>query len=187
MIGITPGSLLTTELIERVTFSDGRVRQPDGLMTIAVIDRHFASNDKGLGLVRGFDMKTGAIATTINPGVMNLLVLGRDPDSMAAAASRVVEINGGIVAAVDGNVVAEVATPLFGILSDQPSAQVMADAMSVADAIKDQLGVSYDGLITSIGFACLAVIIPDLKICDKGLVKVWRDRQEAVDFVVRRL
>ena len=186
VIGITPGSLLTTELIERVTFSNGRVRQPDGLMTIAVIDRHFASNDKGLGLVRGFDMKTGAIATTINPGVMNLLVLGRDPDSMAAAASRVVELNGGIVVAVDGNVAAEVATPLFGLLSDEPSAGVMADALSVADAIRDQLGVSYDGLITSIGFACLAVIIPDLKICDKGLVKVWRDRQQGVEFVVQR-
>jgi adenine deaminase len=77
-----------------------------------------------------------------------------------------------------------VATPLFGILSDQPSAQVGADAISVADAIRDQLGVSFDGLITSVGFAALAVIIPVLKICDKGLVRVFRDRQEAVDFVV---
>lgn len=187
VIGITPGSLLTEELVEMVSFEEGRVRQPGGLMTIAVIDRHNASGNKGLGLVRGFDMKAGAIATTINPGVMNLLVLGIDPESMAAAAARVVELKGGIAVAVDGNVVAQVPTTLFGILSDLPSAQVIPDALAVADAIRDRLGVTYDGLITSIGFACLAVIIPDLKICDQGLVKVWRDRQEAVDFVVRRL
>jgi hypothetical protein len=46
--------------------------------------------------------------------------------------------------------------------------------------------VSYDGLLTSVGFACLAVIIPELKICDQGLVRVFRDHQEAVDFVVDR-
>ena len=187
VIGVTPGSLLTNELIETVQFDHGRVRQPGGLMTIAVIDRHFASGDKGLGLLRGFEMKKGAIATTINPGVMNLLVLGVDPESMAAAAARVVELKGGIAVAVDGNVVAQIPTALFGILSDLPADQAISDALAVADAIRDRLGVSYDGLITSIGFACLAVIIPDLKICDKGLVKVWRDRQEAVEFVVRRL
>ncbi|HKX75763.1 MAG TPA: adenine deaminase C-terminal domain-containing protein [Acidimicrobiia bacterium] len=184
VIGINPGSLITEEIVETVTFENGRVTQPADLLTIAVIDRHSASGDKGLGLVRGFDMSRGAIATTFNPGLMNLLVLGVDIESMAAAASRVVELKGGIVAAVDGQVVAEVATPLFGILSDQPSAQVVADAISVADAIKDQLGVTFDGLITSVGFAALAVIIPALKICDRGLVRVFRDRQEAVDLVV---
>jgi adenine deaminase len=184
VIGINPGSLITEEIVETVTFENGRVTQPADLLTIAVIDRHLASGDKGLGLVRGFDMTQGAIATTFNPGLMNLLVLGVDVESMAAAASRIVELKGGIVAAVNGKVVAEVATPLFGILSDQPSAQVVADAISVADAIRDQLGVTFDGLITSVGFAALAVIIPALKICDKGLVRVFRDRQEAVDFVI---
>ncbi|HKX74491.1 MAG TPA: adenine deaminase C-terminal domain-containing protein [Acidimicrobiia bacterium] len=187
VIGINPGSLITEERFEEVTFEGGRVVDPNGLLTIAVIDRHLGTTDKGLGLLRGFDMERGAIATTINPGVMNLLVLGVDAQSMAAAARRVIEIKGGIVAAVDGQAVAEVATPLFGILSDRPSAEVAADAIAVADAIREQLGVTYDGLITSVGFAALAVIIPDLKICDKGLVKVWRDRQEAVEFVVRHL
>ena len=186
VIGMTPGSLLTEELIETVHFKDGHVDGAPGLATIAVIDRHFSSNAKGLGLVRGFDMARGAVATTINPGMMNLLVLGIDPESMAAAANRVVELNGGIVVAVEGEVVAEVATPLFGIMSDDPLERVIPDALAVADAIHDQLGVSFDGLITSVGFACLAVIIPELKICDRGLVKVWRDRQEAVDFIVRQ-
>ena len=187
VIGINPGGLVTEELVETVDFADGHPANSDGLATVAVIDRHSGSGERGIGLVRGFDMAAGAIATTINPGVMNLLVLGMDSTSMATAARRVTELGGGIVAALGEEVLAEVATPLFGILSDRPSAEVSGEAIEVADAIRHQLGVSYDGLITSIGFAALAVIIPSLKICDKGLVRVARDRQEAVDFVVRYL
>jgi len=186
VIGITPGSLVTEERVEEVQFDHGRVVAPDGLITIAVIDRHDGGEQKGLGLVRGFDVSAGAVATTINPGMMNLLVFGVDPDSMAAAANRVVDLNGGIVVADAGEVVAEVATPLFGIMSDKPSSEVVPDAIGVADALRDRMGASYDGLLTSIGFACLAVIIPHLKICDQGLVRVFRDHQEAVDFVVQR-
>ena len=187
VIGINPGALVTEELVEIVEFVDGHSANADGLATVAVIDRHYGSGERGIGLVRGFDMAAGAIATTINPGVMNLLVLGMDTASMATAARRVTELGGGVVAALGDEVLAEVATPLFGILSDRPSAEVSGEAIDVADAIQHQLGVSYDGLITSIGFAALAVIIPSLKICDKGLVRVARDRQEAVDFVVRDL
>ena len=185
VIGIDPGSLVTEELIETVDFVDGRTVNSNGLATVTVIDRHFGSGAQGLGLVRGFDIVDGAIATTINPGVMNLLVLGVDSTSMATAANRVTKLGGGIVAARGGEVLAEVSTPLFGIFSDRPSTEVIREAVDVADAIRNQLGVSYDGLITSIGFAALAVIIPSLKICDKGLVRVARDSQEAVDFVVR--
>ena len=187
VIGINPGNLVTEELIEAVDFVDGRPVNTDGLATVAVIDRHSGSGERGIGLVRGFDMADGAIATTINPGVMNLLVLGMDSTSMATAAHRVTELGGGIVAASGGEVLAEVSTPLFGIFSDRPSAEVSREAVAVADAIRHQLGVSYDGLVTSIGFAALAVIIPSLKICDKGLVRVARDSQEAVDFVVNDL
>ena len=185
VIGINPGSLVTEELIETVDFVDRHPVNPSDLATVAVIDRHSGSGEKGIGLVRGFGMAGGAIATTINPGVMNLLVLGVDSTSMATAANRVTELGGGIVAARGGEVLAEVSTPLFGIFSDRPSTEVIREAVDVADAIRNQLGVSYDGLITSIGFAALAVIIPSLKICDKGLVRVARDNQEAVDFVVR--
>lgn len=185
VIGITPGSLVTEERVEEVAFDNGRART-DELATIAVIDRHEGGTKRGIGLVRGFNVSSGAVATTINPGMMNLLVFGVNPESMAAAANRVVELDGGIVVADDGEVVAEVATPLWGIMSDRPSSEVIPDAVAVADAIRDRMGVTFDGLLTSVGFACLAVIIPALKICDQGLVRVTRESQEAVDFVVSR-
>jgi adenine deaminase len=186
VIGLTPGSLLTDELVETVRFEHGRAVAPEGLATIAVVDRHQGGTRRSLGLVRGIAVEAGAVATTINPGVMNLLVFGADPESMATAANRVVSLKGGIVVAHGADVVAEVATPLFGIMSDRPAAEVIPDAEAVADAIRDRMGISFDGLITSIGFACLAVIIPALKICDQGLVRVGRESQEGVDFIVKR-
>ncbi len=185
IIGITPGSLVTEELVEAVQFNAGLPDRTTGLATLAVIDRHEGGSRQGLGLLRGFDLAAGAVATTINPGLMNLMVLGVDEDDMAAAANRVVELQGGIVVVRDGRVRAEVSTPVFGILSDKPSAEVIESCRAVADAIAADLRVGFDGLITSVGFACLAVIIPALKLCDRGLVRITREGgQEAVDLVV---
>ena len=185
IIGITPGSLVTEELVEAVQFNAGLPDRTTGLATLAVIDRHEGGSRQGLGLLRGFDLAAGAVATTINPGLMNLMVLGVNEDDMAAAANRVVELQGGIVVVKDGRVRAEVSTPVFGILSDKPSAEVIESCRAVADAIAADLRVGFDGLITSVGFACLAVIIPALKLCDRGLVRITREGgQEAVDLVV---
>jgi adenine deaminase len=185
IIGITPGSLVTEELVDDVTFNDGIPDRTTGLATLAVIDRHEGGSRKGLGLLRGFNLSAGAVATTINPGLMNLLVLGVDEDDMAAAANRVIELQGGIVVVRDGQVRGEVSTPVFGILSDKPSAEVIESCRAVADAIASDLGIEFNGLVTSVGFACLAVIIPALKLCDRGLVRITRDGgQEAVDLVV---
>ena len=60
VIGINPGSLVTEELIETVDFADGRPVNTNGLPTVAVIDRHSGSGERGIGLVRGFDMAEGA-------------------------------------------------------------------------------------------------------------------------------
>ena len=174
VIGITPGSLITAELQERVELDDGRVRAGGGLAKIAVADRHEASGRIGVGLVRGLDIAAGAVATTINPGMSNMMVLGTDEEAMALAANRVAELQGGIVVARDGAIRAEVALPIFGMLSHAPLAETAKACLSVADSIRDDLGCPHSGMLTSAGFACLPSIIPDLKICDHGLVSVDR-------------
>ena len=102
---------------------------------------------------------------------------------MALAANRVVDLKGGIVVARDGKVKAEVALPLFGILSEEPVAEVVAACTAVDEAIAAELGSPVEGFLTTLGFACLTVSIPRLKICDRGLVRVRRDGQEAVSLV----
>jgi adenine deaminase len=188
VIGITPGSLVTEELVERLTFSEGRLSgSVEGLAKIAMLDRHEGGARATAAIARGLGVERGAIATTINPGLMNLMVIGVDEEDMAAAANRVVEMQGGICVVSGGEIAAEVATTLFGILSDAPAAEVAAACERIADAISQTLGSPVDGLITQAGFACLAVSIPSLKLADRGLVRVSRDgTQEGVDLVAGR-
>jgi adenine deaminase len=186
VIGITPGSLLTEELVEEVEFEEGRLSAGSALAKLAVLDRHEGGARGAVGLVRGLGLERGALASTVNPGMMNLMVAGVREEDMALAANRVVELGGGIVVARDGDVTAEVALPLFGILSDAPAPDVAAACTAVDEAIA-RLGSPEPGLLTTLGFACLAVSIPTLKICDRGLVRVSRDSQEAVELVVSEL
>ena len=115
---------------------------------------------------------------------MNLMVLGTDEEAMAVAANRVVELGGGISVASEGGIRAEVALPLFGILSDERAADTAAACREIAEAIRADVGCSWDGVLSNAGFACLAVSIPSLKITDRGLVRVARDGHEAVPLAV---
>jgi adenine deaminase len=173
VIGITPGSLITTELREQVD-DDVRLGGDSGLAKIAVADRHEGSGRIAVGLMRGLDIAHGAVATTINPGMSNLMVLGTDEEAMALAANRVAELNGGIVVAREGSVRAEVALPIFGMLSHEPLEQTVKACVAVADSIRDDLGCPHPGMLSNAGFACLPVAIPDLKICEHGLVSIDR-------------
>jgi adenine deaminase len=185
VIGVTPGSLLTDELIERVELDGGRLSSGSGgVAKIAVIDRHDGGDTGFVGLIRGLGIEAGALATTFNPGVMNLTVVGVDEGDMAVAANRAVALGGGIAVVRGGDVKAEVALPLFGFLSDAPVAEVVAACTAVDEALGAELGSPVEGLLTTIGFTCLTVSIPLLKICDRGLVRVQRDSQEAVALVV---
>jgi adenine deaminase len=184
VIGISPGSLLTEELLEEVELEGGRLRAGSGLAKLAVLDRHDGGARGAVGLVRGLGLERGAVASTVNPGMMNLMVVGVREEDMALAANRVVDLQGGVAVARDGEVTAEVALPLFGILSSEPLPDIAAACRAVDEAISE-LGSCQPGLLTTVGFACLAVSIPALKICDRGLVRVGRDSQEEVELVVR--
>lgn len=174
VIGLTPGSLVTAELEEEVELDRGRLADYTGLAKLAVVDRHEGSGRIGLGLIRGLDVAHGAVATTINPGMANLMVVGTDEKAMAMAANRVADLEGGIVIARDGEVRAEVALPLFGMLSHEPLSQTVEACARVADSLRDDLGCPHAGMLSSAGFACLPVAIPTLKLCDRGLVRVDR-------------
>jgi adenine deaminase len=180
VIGITPGSLVTEELVEAVSVREGRLESADGLAKIAVVDRYDGGRQSMCGLVRGLGVRRGAIAATVNPGMMNLMVVGADDADMVVAANRVVELGGGIAVAGGGRIAAEVALPIFGILSDEPLERTAASCVAIERAIAAELGSPVTGLLTSAGFACLAVSIPRLKICAAGLVRVSRNGHEPV-------
>lgn len=182
VIGVTPGKLATDELVEEVELAGGRLVGAEGLAKIAVIDRHLGGQERMVGFIRGLGVQRGAVAATVNPGMMNLMVVGVAEEDMLLAAQTVAGLGGGMAVAVDGRVVAQVALPIRGIVSDAPSDEVIAACTAVEHAIRDEMGSDFVGLISAAGFACLAVSIPSLKITSRGLARVSRsDPAETVE------
>lgn len=184
VVGITPGSLLTEELEEDVEVTGGVVDAATGLNTFAVLDRHEASGRVGLGLVRGVGVTSGAFAATPVPGQVDPMVVGTDPQDMALAANRMLELRGGIVVVRDGQVLAEVALPVLGLQNHGPVAETLAACRAVSAALVE-IGCTDPDVVSNAAFATLPRSLPRLKLSSHGYVRVFREGpRELVPFRV---
>jgi len=174
VIGILPGKIITEHRTETIAPVDGDKR-PDpsrDLMKIAVIERHGVNGNIATGLVRGFGMQAGAIASTVCHDHHNIAVVGADYGDMALAANRLTQIEGGFVVASGGRILAELALPVAGLMSLEPFEAVHEDLLALRAAARS-LGVTLEEPFLQLAFLALPVI-PHLKITDRGLVDVDR-------------
>jgi adenine deaminase len=172
VIGLVPGQIVTEALVEEPRVEDGEaVADPQrDLAKIAVIERHLGTGRMGLGFVRGFGLKRGAMASTIAHDAHNIVVVGVDDGDMARAVQRLAELGGGIVVIADRGVQAELPLPIAGLLSDAPLAEVV-EASRQCVAAAERLGCTFPSPFQTMSFLALSVI-PKLKITDRGLVDV---------------
>jgi adenine deaminase len=178
VIGVIPDQIVTESLVEEPTVEDGHaVADPDrDLAKIAVIERHLGTGRRGVGLVRGFGLRSGALASTFSHDAHNIIVVGVDEQDMARAIARLTEIGGGVVVVEDRGVRAELALPVAGLISEAPLAEVVAASRGCIEAAA-KLGCRLPSPFQTMAFLALSVI-PSLKITDQGLVDV--DRFELV-------
>jgi adenine deaminase len=174
VIGVIPDQLITEHLVEDLTIRAGEVVSDAGhdVAKIAVIERHLATGNFGLGLVRGIGLQRGAIASTIAHDSHNIVVVGMDDASMMVAAHAVADMRGGMAAVEGDRVLARLPLPIAGLMSDQPI-EAVRDQMEDLIRAAHQLGSHLRDPFTAISFLALPVI-PALKITDKGLVDVGR-------------
>jgi adenine deaminase len=178
VIGIVPDQIVTDALVDEPTVVNGAaVSDPErDLAKIAVIERHLGTGRIGIGFVRGFGLRGGALASTVAHDAHNLVVVGVDDDDMSRAVQRLTEIGGGIVVVANRGVRAELALPVGGLLSDARLEDVVAASKGCVSAAAD-LGCPLASPFQTLAFLALSVI-PSLKITDRGLVDV--DRFELV-------
>ena len=172
VIGVVPDQVVTEHLVEAAKVVDGiAVAAPErDLLKIAVIERHRSTGNVGLGFVRGLGLKRGALAGSVGHDAHNLIVAGCDDVSMITAARAVGDMGGGLVVAVEGNVLASVELPVAGLMSDQPAETVRQQMDRLVEMAKG-LGSSLHDPMMALGFLALEVI-PALKLTDQGLVDV---------------
>jgi adenine deaminase len=172
VIEMIPEQLITGAGEEAPAVRDGRVVADPArdLAKLAVIERHHATGRIGVGLVRGFGLRSGAFASTVAHDAHNLVVVGVDDASMRACAERLVELGGGIAVADGGAVLGELALPVAGLLSEEPAEAVVERLDELVALLRDQ-GVGGDAPFMTLSFLALSVI-PELKLTDQGLVDV---------------
>ena len=180
VIGVVPDQIVTASLVEEPPLRDGQVVADTArdLAKVAVVERHLGTGRIGLGLVHGFGLRSGALASTIAHDAHNIVAVGMDDDDLHHAIARLVELGGGIVVVSGGEVRAELPLPVAGLLADLPLEDVVDASRACADAAR-ALGCTLPSPFQSLAFLALSVI-PSLKITDRGLVDV--DRFELVPF-----
>ena len=147
----------------------------DDLLKVAVVERHNALDKIGLGVVKGYGLKNGAIATSVSHDSHNIIVVGDDDDDMYLAVNRIQEINGGIVLVKDGKVIGELPLPIGGLMSDLSLKEIDNHLRELNKLAYRELKInrSLDPFI-SLSFLALPVI-PNIKITDQGLFDVMRN------------
>ncbi len=174
VIGVVPGQIVTREELDRARIEDGLVVADPArdILKLAVIERHHATGNVGLGFVRGLKLARGALASSVAHDAHNIIVAGTNDDDMLAAARAVAAMQGGFVVVEQGRVLAQVPLPIAGLMSDQPIEE-LRDEMAQLDRQVKALGCDLDAPFMALSFLALPVI-PDLKLTDKGLVDVRR-------------
>ncbi|HEU5230462.1 MAG TPA: adenine deaminase C-terminal domain-containing protein, partial [Ktedonobacteraceae bacterium] len=172
VIGIEPGQITTKHLQEEALVHEGEIVADPGrdLLKLAVIERHHASQRVGLGLVKGFGLKRGAIGSSVAHDAHNLVIAGASDSDMLRAAYALEEMGGGFVCVVDGVVRASVPLPLGGLVSPLPVTELV-QLLRTLDEAAAELGCTLDHPCMTLSFLSLSVI-PALKLTDHGLVDV---------------
>jgi adenine deaminase len=174
VIGIIPGQVLTEHLTMTLPYRGGH-RHPDlehDVLKVCVLSRHGINRNVGRGFVKGFGIKRGALASSVGHDSHNVIVVGADDADMAAAVNRLVELQGGFVAVVDGKVAAELPLPVAGLISDRPFEDVGESLRRLRHDVRE-MGCGLAEPFLQLAFLPLPVI-PHLKITDMGLVDVDR-------------
>ena len=141
------------------------------LLKIAVIERHKNTGNIGLGVIKGLNLKFGAIATTVAHDSHNLITTGTSDEDILFAIEELKKINGGIIVVKDGKVLASIQLEIAGLITSRKSSEVVYDLEKLHLAIKEIApDINFNPFLT-LSFLSLPVI-PDLKITDKGLFDV---------------
>lgn len=140
------------------------------IVKIAVVERHGKNGNIGLGWVKGFGLKKGAIASTVAHDSHNLILVGANDKDMEYAALELASKGGGMIAVANGNVLAALDLPVAGLMSLSRAKEVAKNYSELLEACKI-MGCKLPDPFMTMSFLSLAVI-PELKITDKGLVDV---------------
>jgi adenine deaminase len=184
VIEVVDKELYTKKLIERATVRDGKlVSSPEkDLLKIVVINRYEKDAKPSVGFIKGFGLKRGAICGTIAHDNHNIIAVGADDASIVKAVNAVIAESGGVVACDDAGLEI-IPLPIAGIISTKTLDEI-AESYKKLQIFAKNLGSTLTSPFMTLSFMAL-IVIPELKICDKGLFDVTKFHH--TDLVMRSI
>lgn len=172
VIGASPVSLLTKSLVAELPVVDGYIRSDleNDILHIACIERYGKNGSIGKSFIKNFGLRAGAIAISVGHDHHNVSVVGSNPDDMALAVNRIQDLQGGFVFVDGGEVIAEIALPICGLLANEDGDIVAEKLRSIIKAMADR-GCTVPSPNVTLSFITL-IFIPELAISDQGLFDV---------------
>ena len=166
---VIPNQLITKAVISEVKIQDGNAVSniENNTLKICVIERHRATGNIGKGFVKGFNLKCGAIASTVAHDSHNMIVIGTNDYDMYTAAVALIKCQGGKVVVRDGEIISELPLPIAGLMSDRDFDFVVQKCNELNKAAHS-IGCTLEDPFMTMGFLSLPVI-PELKVTDKGV------------------
>lgn len=170
-IEVIPQQIITGHKILELPVKDSLVQSTRAVQKMAVFERHKGSGNIGIGFVTGFNLKGGAIASTVAHDAHNIGIVGASDEAILAALAAVKKIGGGIVCVgEDLKVKATLPLPVAGLMSKDSFAALIPQIKALRAAVKS-LGCDLNEPFLQMSFLALPVI-PSLKISDLGLIDV---------------
>lgn len=172
VIDLYPDQIINNRVQARLRVVDGHVLPDIGqdVLKLAVVERHGKNGNIGISFVRGFGMKSGALASSVAHDHHNIIVAGTNDEDMAACVRAIEEMQGGLAIASGGDVLGKLPLPIAGLMSAAPVARVIAD-LEALNAHYQELGGTLPAPFMTISFIGLPTV-PELGLTDKGLVDV---------------
>jgi adenine deaminase len=172
VIEIVPGQIITKERLEKMEPVNG-VIVPDlnrDILKLVVVERHKRTGNIGLGLVKGFGLIKGALASSIAHDSHNIVSVGTNDEDILVGIKEIERMQGGLVVSAGGKVISSLALPIAGLLSDQPLESVVS-IFEKLEGLAKNLGCKLSSPFATLSFLPLPVI-PELRLTDLGMVDV---------------
>jgi adenine deaminase len=177
VIDILPGGVVTAKGTADINLNDcGEfVYNPDqDIVKISVVERHQNTGNVALGLLRGYGIKSGAVALSIAHDSHNIITVGTNDEDMAFAVENLIEQGGGIILVQDQKIINSMPMVVGGIMSDQTGEWVNEKLIEIHEDAYDKLNINEDvEPVMTLCFMSLAVI-PEIKLTDMGLFDVTK-------------
>jgi adenine deaminase len=167
VIEIFPGQIITRKRMEKIQTVPDLERD---ILKLVVVERHKATGNIGVGLLGGFGLKKGALASSIAHDSHNIIAVGTSDLDIFTAVKEIERLKGGLVAVAGGRILASLALPVAGLLSDQPL-DVVVSKLEKLEKTAAELGTKLDSPLATLSFLALPVI-PEIRLTDRGLVEL---------------